>query len=173
MWVSVCLAERKLGRELKMENSYLWLKVLHIVGVVLFLGNIIITGWWKNMADRTKHPQVIAFAQRQVTVTDWLFTLGGSVILTIAGVLNVHTSWSYSMKWLHWGIGLFFLSAVIWVVILIPTQIKQAKLAAIFAETNDVPDVYWKLCRRWNIWGALAVIIPLGAIYFMTFKMQA
>ena len=50
-----------------MENSYLWLKVLHIVGVVLFLGNIIVTGWWKNMADRTKNPQIIAFAQRQVT----------------------------------------------------------------------------------------------------------
>lgn len=156
-----------------MDNSYLWLKVLHIVGVVLFLGNIIITGWWKNMADRTKNPQVIAFAQRQVTVTDWLFTAGGSTILTIAGVLNIHTSWSYSMKWLQWGIGLFFLSAVIWVVVLIPTQIKQAKMAAIFDESGVITEEYWKLCRRWNIWGGLAVIIPMSAVYFMTFKMQA
>ena len=37
-----------------MDNLYLWLKVVHIFGVVLFLGNIIVTGWWKNMADRTK-----------------------------------------------------------------------------------------------------------------------
>lgn len=153
-----------------MENSYLWLKVLHIVGVVLFLGNIIITGWWKNMADRTKNAQVIAFAQRQVTVTDWLFTAGGAVILTIAGGLNVHTSWSYSMKWLQWGIGLFFVSAVIWIVVLIPTQIKQAKMAAEFAKTGVIIDVYWQLCRRWNIWGGLAIVIPLCAVYFMTFK---
>ena len=153
-----------------MENSYLWLKVLHIVGVVLFLGNIIVTGWWKNMADRTKNPQIIAFAQRQVTLTDWIFTAGGSVILTIAGVLNVHTSWSYSMKWLQWGIGMFVLSAIIWVVILIPTQIKQAKMASIFAETGVITEYYWKLCWRWNVWGALAVIIPLTTVYFMTFK---
>lgn len=156
-----------------MDNSYLWLKVLHIVGVVLFLGNIIITGWWKNMADRTKNAQVIAFAQRQVTVTDWLFTAGGSVILTIAGAFNVHTSWSYSMKWLQMGIGLFAISAIIWAFILIPTQIKQAKMAQLFAETGVISDVYWQLCRRWNIWGGLAVVVPLGAVYFMTFKTMA
>lgn len=156
-----------------MDNSYLWLKVLHIVGVVMFLGNIIITGWWKNMADRTKNPQIIAFAQRQVTVTDWIFTAGGSVILTIAGALNVHSSWSYSMKWLQMGIGMFILSAIIWVVVLIPTQTKQAKMAAVFAETGVITNAYWKLCSRWNFWGALAVIIPAIAIYFMTFKTLA
>jgi uncharacterized membrane protein len=43
-------------------NTYLLLKSLHILGVVLFLGNIIITGWWKAMADRTRNPVVIAFA---------------------------------------------------------------------------------------------------------------
>jgi len=39
--------------------------------VVAFLGNIIVTGWWKLMADRTRDPRVIAFAQRQVTTTDY------------------------------------------------------------------------------------------------------
>ncbi len=72
-----------------MDNSYLWLKVAHIVGVMLFLGNIIITGWWKNLADRTKNPQVIAFAQRQVTLTDFIFTAGGAAILLVAGMANV------------------------------------------------------------------------------------
>lgn len=125
------------------------------------------------MADRTKNPQIIAFAQRQVTVTDWIFTAGGSVILTIAGALNVHSSWSYSMKWLQMGIGMFILSAIIWVVVLIPTQTKQAKMAAVFAETGVITNAYWKLCSRWNFWGALAVIIPAIAIYFMTFKTLA
>jgi len=30
-----------------MSNAYLWLKTLHVLGAVLFLGNIIVTGWWK------------------------------------------------------------------------------------------------------------------------------
>jgi len=67
-----------------MDNTYLWLKSLHLLGVVMFLGNIIVTGWWKFMADRTKNPVIIAFAQRQVTLTDWIFTAGG-VILVLAG----------------------------------------------------------------------------------------
>ena len=29
------------------------------------------------MADRTRDPKIIAFAQRQVTLTDWVFTFGG------------------------------------------------------------------------------------------------
>ncbi len=154
-----------------MENSYLWLKTLHIIGVVLFLGNIIITGWWKNMADRTKNAQVIAFAQRQVTVTDYLFTAGGSVILVIAGLANVILhNMNYSAKWLTHGIGLFALSAIVWVVVLIPTQIKQAKMAQEFAQTEVIPEDYWQLCKRWNIYGVIAVLLPLATVYFMVFK---
>jgi len=157
-----------------MDNSYLWLKVLHLFGVVLFLGNIIITGWWKNMADLTRNPQVIAFAQKQVTVTDWLFTAGGSVILLVGGVMNVAIhGLSYSSHWLGWGVSLFVLSGVIWALVLIPTQIKQARMAEEFSESGVISDYYWTLCKRWNIWGAIAVILPLINIYWMTFKSAA
>lgn len=53
-----------------MDNPYLLIKSLHLLGVILFVGNIIVTGWWKVMADRTGNPAIIAFAQRQVTLTD-------------------------------------------------------------------------------------------------------
>ena len=33
--------------------SYDVFKVVHLAGVVIFLGNIIVTGLWKVMADRT------------------------------------------------------------------------------------------------------------------------
>lgn len=154
-----------------MESTYLWLKTIHIIGVVLFLGNIIVTGWWKNLADRTKNPQVIAFAQRQVTLTDYLFTAGGALILFVAGMLNV---WLHqiplSLKWLMHGMGFFIVSGLIWVLILIPVQIKQARMANEFASTGVIPDAYWKLCQRWNFWGLLAVITPLITVYFMVFK---
>lgn len=40
-----------------MDRTYLILKSLHILGVVIFLGNIIVTGWRKIMADRAEKPQ--------------------------------------------------------------------------------------------------------------------
>ena len=52
-------------------------KVVHLFGVILFLGNIIVTAVWKVMADRTGDPRIIAYAQRLVTLTDWIFTAGG------------------------------------------------------------------------------------------------
>ena len=71
-----------------MGNTYLLLKSLHILGAVIFLGNIIVTGWWKVMADRTRNPVIIAFAQRQVTLTDYIFTGGGVVLILATGLGN-------------------------------------------------------------------------------------
>lgn len=140
----------------------------------MFLGNIIVTGWWKNRADLTRNTQIIAFAQRQVTVTDWIFTTGGAVVLLVAGMLNVHLhGLSYSAQWLGWGMSLFVLSGIIWVVVLIPTQIKQTRMARVFVQTGEITEQYWALCRRWNIWGLAAIILPLINLYWMTFKSVA
>jgi uncharacterized membrane protein len=153
------------------DNSYLWLKTIHLLGVVLFLGNIIITGWWKNMADLTRNPQIIAYAQRQVTLTDFIFTGGGVLILLVAGMVNVYMhNMSYSAKWLSHGMSIFLVSGVIWVAILIPVQIKQAKMAKVFASTGEIPEQYWKLCTTWNIFGVIATLLPLANLYWMVFK---
>ncbi|MGA2636630.1 DUF2269 family protein [Methylocella sp.] len=56
-----------------------------MLGIVLFLGNIIGTGVWRAFADRTRNAEVIAFAQRLVTLTDWAFTLSGVVLILVGG----------------------------------------------------------------------------------------
>ncbi len=58
---------------------------MHLFGVVLLVGNVIVTLVWKLGADRTGEPSVIAFGQRLVTLTDWWFTLGGVVLILIGG----------------------------------------------------------------------------------------
>src|SRR4029450_6781241 len=65
---------------------YLAFKVIHLLGVVLFLGNIIVTAVWKALADQTREPRTIAYAQRLVAVTDWIFTLGGIVLILVGWV---------------------------------------------------------------------------------------
>ena len=84
-------------------QTYLALKSLHILGVVLFVGNIIVTGWWKVQADRTRHPAIVAFAQRQVTMTDWLFTFGGSTLVVVGAYANVYLhDLPLDAPWLVW-----------------------------------------------------------------------
>ncbi|ALG68922.1 DUF2269 family protein [Beggiatoa leptomitoformis] len=155
-----------------MFNLYLFFKSLHILGIILFLGNIIITGWWKTMADRTRHPAIIAFAQRQVTLTDYIFTAGGATFLFIAGLgtAMVGSLELMHIKWLLWGNILFLLSGLIWLFILIPIQIKQARMAKQFAVDGIIPDTYWKLGRFWLIFGTIATLLPLLNLYWMVFK---
>ena len=152
-------------------DAYLALKALHLAGVVLFLGNIVVTAWWKTQADRTRNPAIVAFAQRQVTLTDWLFTFGGSSLLAAAGYANVFMhGLSLSTPWLWWGQGLFILSGLLWLGILIPVQIKQARLARGFAGGGPIPAEYWRLNRLWLAVGLVATVLPSVNLYFMVFK---
>jgi len=155
-----------------MSSSYLLLKSIHIFGVILLMGNIIVTAWWKFMADRTHNPSVIAFAQRQVTLTDFVFTLPGAILAIVAGDSMAYGFFenSWSIEWLTWGRCLFISSGIIWVVVLIPTQIKQARLARNFDNAKTIPDEYKRLSLRWNIFGSIAVLLPLVNIYWMVFK---
>jgi uncharacterized membrane protein len=155
-----------------MDNTYPLLKSLHILGVILLMGNIIVTAWLKLMADKTKDPSVIAFAQRQVILTDLVFTAPGALLAVTAGDSMAYgfMANTWDIQWLTWGRSLFIASGIIWITVLIPTQIKQARLARNFAHGKAIPDEYWKLSKHWNIFGAIAVLLPLVNIYWMVFK---
>ena len=152
--------------------SYDAFKVIHLFGVIVFLGNIIVTGVWKVMADRTGEPRIIAYAQRLVTLTDWIFTAGGVALILIGayGMAALAGLDLRGMTWLVWGQAMFAASGLIWIVILIPTQILQAREARGFADGGTIPNSYWRHGRRWTIWGTIATIIPLANLYFMVFK---
>ncbi|NEV64845.1 DUF2269 domain-containing protein [Thiorhodococcus minor] len=151
---------------------YAVLKALHILGVVLLVGNAIVTLVWKMAADRTGSASVIAFAQQLVTLTDWRFTVGGVVVIMLtgfgaAGIAGIDL---LGPRWLVWGEGLLLLSGALWAFILVPAQIRQAHQARIFAKTGEIPSSYWRDVRRWNRWGLLATTLLIGAIWVMVAK---
>jgi uncharacterized membrane protein len=152
--------------------SYNAFKVIHLFGVIVFLGNIIVTGVWKVLADRTGEPSVVAYAQRLVTITDWVFTAGGVVLILLGayGMAFVADLDLRGQTWLVWGQALFGASGLIWIAALIPTQIAQAWQARAFAAGGAIPQSYWRHGRRWAVWGTIATIIPLANLYFMVFK---
>ena len=152
-------------------DAYLLLKTLHLLGVVLFLGNIIVTGWWKAMADRTRDPKIIAFAQGQVGATDGVFTLGGILILAAAGAGSaVYGGFSAKTPSIEWGNAFFAGSGIVWVVALLPLQTKLSRIAKSFAQGGAIPADYWRLERLWVIFGLIATLLPLGAVVAMVFK---
>ena len=152
--------------------SLLLLKYLHILGVVLLVGNILVSAWWKIMANRTKDATIISFAQRQVTLTDYIFTLTGAILIVMSGDMLAFMLFenTWEITWISLGRIAFGITGFIWLFILIPTQIRQAKLAREFVKTGSIPETYWKLCRRWNFFGTIAVILPVIVLAIMIWQ---
>jgi uncharacterized membrane protein len=148
-----------------------WLS-LHILGVVLFLGNIIVTAVWKMLADRTANPPVVAYAQRMVTITDIAFTATGVVLIIVAGQVMAGDYGGVfgGPLWLTLGWSLFIASGVIWVLALIPIEVMQERLARGFRHGGTIPERYWRLSRLWAVFGLAATILPLINLYLMVFK---
>jgi len=152
-------------------DGYPLLKLLHVLGAVLLLGNIMVTAWWKGMADRTRNPAVIAFAQRQVTLTDFAFTATGVLLLAGSGYAMVFAGpWSLDTPWLDWGQSLFFATGLIWVGVLIPIQCIQARMARGFVCGKVIPHRYRQLSALWMGFGLVAVALPLAAFSLMVLK---
>jgi uncharacterized membrane protein len=152
-------------------TTYAAFKVVHLFGVALFLGNIIVTAVWKTLADRTAEPQVVAFAQRLVTLTDWIFTAGGVALIVAGGYgMAFAAGLDLGQFWLFWGQAFFLASGAIWLFVLIPIQITQARQARAFAAGGPIPERYWRLSRRWLFWGIIATALPLANLYLMVFK---
>ena len=155
-----------------MEIPYRVLKLLHVLGAILFVGNIVVTALWKTMADRTRRPEVIAFAQRLVTTTDFVFTGFGAGLVLGTGLMmaRVFGERFWTLPWIAWGMGLFIASGMLWITVLVPIQIKQAHLAAQFAGGTPIPDAYWRLGRLWMTFGSVATVLPVLNLYFMVFR---
>ena len=151
---------------------FLVLKSLHILGTILFLGNILVTGWWKVRADRHGDPRVVAFAQRLVALNDFLFTSTGVALILGSGIMitALYRVDYLEQLWYAWGYWLFIASAVVWFGLLIPVQRKQCSLARRFAHGGPIPPLYWRLERIWLTGGVIALLLPLANLYWMVFK---
>lgn len=153
--------------------SYPVYKLLHLLGVVLLLGNVTVTAVWKVFADRTGSPVIVAFAQRLVIVTDWFLTLGGVLLLAVGGYGMSITAGVdvINTRWIAIGQLLFAVAGLIWLGILVPTQVAQQRATRAFDLTQPgLPAEYRRLARRWLTWGIIATLPLIAAMYLMILR---
>jgi uncharacterized membrane protein len=147
-------------------------KFLHVVGVVVLVGNVTITAFWKAFSDMTRDPKIVAHAQRGVTVSDFIFTVIGIVLVMVGGygAAIIKEIPLFNSFWLVSGQILFAISGMMWLGILVPLQIRQARLARSFADSSEIPAQYWRDARSWLIWGIIATVPLVAAIFVMVVK---
>ncbi len=154
---------------------YRWHTFLHIAGAVVFLGNIIVTGAWMMMAERTRNINVIHFSAKAVMRADLLFTLPGVLLVLVNGLVMVFDAWGgreviYQLSWISAALWIFTASGAIWVAILIPAQHRMVVFSDPSAHPDTLPSQFASALRRWYVWGAIAIALPLCSLYLMVTK---
>ncbi|HVE77419.1 MAG TPA: DUF2269 family protein [Gemmatimonadaceae bacterium] len=152
---------------------YLTLKLLHVVAVVLFLGNIATGLFWKAHADRTGDPRLIAHTLEGVIRSDRLFTLPGVALIVLFGFAAAFAGGLPVLRtgWIFWSIVLFTVSGAAFMARVAPLQRQMLAVAraAHGAEAFDWAR-YRDLSRRWELWGAIALVTPVAAMALMVLK---
>ncbi len=152
--------------------GYLLLKALHVVSVVLFLGNIITGVFWKFHADRSGELRARAQALDGIIASDRWFTVPGVLLIITTGVALAQAAHLplLSTRWIGASLALFGIAGAAFGMFVGPLQKKllancRAGLTGTWNESE-----YHNLSRSWKIWGAVATLAPLGALFLMVFK---
>ncbi|TMQ47083.1 MAG: DUF2269 family protein [Candidatus Eisenbacteria bacterium] len=152
-------------------HLYLGLKLLHVLAVVLFLGNITTGVFWKANADRTRNPVVIANMLEGIIRADRLFTIP-PIALILAGGIGAAVVGKYPILgtgWIFWSIVLFTISGIAFMAVVGPAQRKMLALVRRSGESLDWA-AYRALSLQWEIWGAIALLAPAIAAALMVMK---
>lgn len=151
---------------------YLGLKALHIVSVVLFLGNIITGVFWKVHADRTGDARLMAHALDGVIRSDRFFTMPGVFAIIITGVWLAIEGGHPILRtdWIWQSLILFGISGVLFGAQVAPLQKQMRALAQQAAAGGPLPPDYARLSKRWAVTGGIATLTPLVALVLMVVK---
>ena len=153
---------------------FLMLKVVHILAVILFLGNITLAMVWKLDADRTRNPAIMAHVLNGVVLGDRWITVPSAVILAVSGVAMAILSRlpPLHVGWIWQSLLLFVLSGALYVFPIGPDQRRMLALAHAASKKPSAMDWsnYTRLSRRWLRTGALAILAPAVAVALMVLK---
>ncbi len=151
--------------------SYLVFKILHILFAVLFLGNIIVSVFWKLHSDKTGDPKIIAHTLRGIIKAGKMFTMPGVIGLLVFGFAGQGIGKiPISAPWILWSLVLYVISGAAFMIKVSPLQKKMAAVAEEGINGSFDSAKYRDYSLDWNVWGLAAIIAPLIALVLMVFK---
>jgi uncharacterized membrane protein len=150
--------------------SYKLLLLLHLVGMIFFLGIGTGSAFYKFMADRSKNLQTIVEVNKIVVLVDWLFTTPAAFIQPISGIalaylLNI----SLLEPWLFASIILYIISGSLWLVA-VYLQIKMKNMALSALEKGEkLPSKYQRYVKQWILLGIPSFLAMFAIMLLMMF----
>ena len=151
--------------------SYLFIKYLHILSMVLLFGTGFGSAFYKWMADRSRNLAHMAVVNRHVVLADWIFTTPTVIFQLVSGVIMAYwIGLPLSTPWIAISLVLYALAGACWLPV-VWLQIRMAALAdTAIKENTDLPVLYWRYARVWFWLGVPAFSAMLLVVFLMVFK---
>ena len=153
--------------------NYIYFKLIHIIAVMIFLGNIITGLFWIHMAVKTKDLKILTFTTKSIRIADRYFTIPGVIVITTFGLLAAIFGHFPILRtgWIFWSIIMFSISGLAFTIKVAPLQKKIFDLTLNMESSKDFDWKYLnKVYFEWVIWGFTALVTPLAAFVMMTLK---
>jgi uncharacterized membrane protein len=153
--------------------DYGYLKLIHLIAVMLFLGNIITGLFWMHIAVKTKDLKIITFTMKGIIRADKYFTIPGVIIITAGGLLSAVYGHLPILRtgWIFWSIIMFSISGLAFSFKVAPLQKKIYNLTLNKGTSADFDwENFNKVYFEWDIWGLIALLTPLAAFAMMVLK---
>lgn len=152
---------------------YLLLKLLHVIAVIAFLGNITTGLFWHAHVARSGDAKLLANVMHGIIRSDRLFTMPGVIGIIVSGVAMAILG-GYPILgtgWIFWTLMLFAISGLVFAVQVAPLQKRLLALAEQAATAGNFdPATYRALALRWEIWGAVSLATPFAGLALMVLK---
>jgi uncharacterized membrane protein len=152
---------------------YLLAKLLHVVAVIAFLGNITTGIFWHRHAARTKEAKLLAHTMDGIIRSDRVFTVPGVILIIATGVAAAIYGQLPILRtgWIFWTLVLFLVSGAIFMIWVVPLQRRLGAAAQAGVQSGSFDyAAYHALAVRWEVWGAAALLTPLAGLALMVLK---
>ena len=154
-------------------NTYLLLKMIHILSSVLLVGTGFGSAFYLFFIHRTRQLEAIAAVGKLVVRADYWFTTPTIIIQPVSGYAMLHLAgYNYHTLpgWVIWSLALYVLAGACWLPV-VWLQIKMAGIAQqCLQQQNCLPKQYWRYAKYWEWLGYPAFVAMLAIYYLMVFK---
>ena len=151
-------------------DSYLILKLIHIICAVVVAGTGVGIAFFMFMASRTHNLEAIAVTTRHVVLADWIFTMPAVILQFITGLLLMSKlGYSFTSTWFLVVLTLFIFIGICWVPVLF-IQVKLRELAALSVSSGILETRFSRLMKLWTGLGIPAFTAILIIFWLMVFK---
>lgn len=151
-------------------DSYLLLKLIHILSAVVVTGTGAGIAFFMFMASRSNNPQATYVTAKTVILGDWIFTTPAVIVQVVTGLMLMNKlNYSFTSAWFYWVLGLFIFIGICWLPVL-RIQYRLKELAENSLKSNRVDIEFKKLMKVWILLGIPAFVAVLIIFWLMVFK---